>query len=280
MQTYYTIISAVIRPEINETLSLGLLVMSDTEIFLNFSKTKISVLNDLLPKHRNSAIKHEIRDIEIGYKEIKKDKALLLFKSPKEDMFYKDYLDYLSRYKYNGIVFSKPKEIDIQISKEIFEVLYHRYVDEDLFTKMIEDNIENSIEKYRKEVLPNLSKYYNTNRKVGSDIIADAMIPIHFDLVGKNEVEVFAKSIDLERRVYNIEHDISLLYPLKNFKNEAKKFFISKEPMKKYKKQHDIWNNLRKEKWLEYVDISEVEKLETYAKLHNVEPLFKENNIN
>lgn len=274
MNTYYTIISAVIRPEINEKISLGLLAVSGNEAFLNLSKSKLSITRALLPQHIFNGLKDEIRDIQIAYRNFKeKAKENVLFDNPYKGLIEESYISYLSKYKNNVVIFSKPQKIDIQLTPNIVTSLYHKFVDEEHFT-LEENHYENSIEKYRKEYLPNLSSYYNTNRIIDRKTIPDVIIPMKFDLVGKNEIEVFAKSIDLERRTYNVEHDVNGFYPLKNLKEKAKKFFISKEPDKKYETQHQIWQTLRSANWLEYVDISEVERLEKYAKEHQVLPLF------
>jgi hypothetical protein len=53
-------------------------------------------------------------------------------------------------------------------------------------------------------------------------------------------------------------------------------FIIAKEPAKEqYPKQHDMWNQLRTSKILNYLDLSESEEIITYAEQHGVFPLSK-----
>ncbi len=272
MNTYYTIISANIRPEIGERISLGLLVVSEENIFLSISKTKLSIAKDLLPEHLYHGVKNEIIGIQETYNQfIQKDNSSL-FQNDFPKPFTESYIRYLSNYKNNVVSFSTPQKISIEINNNIFEKLYLQFIDDELFSVKIEDDTK-SIEKFRQDFIPKLSNYYNLNYTVDNTILKGAIIPLKFDLVGKNEVEVFAKSIDLERRKYNVEHDINAFYPIKDLSRDSKKFIISTEPDKKYTSQHQIWKNLRSSDWLEYIDVSEAEKLQIYAEEHNVLPL-------
>ena len=110
MNTYYTIISAVIRPEINEKISLGLLAVSDNEAFLHLSKSKLSITRALLPQHIFNGLKDEIRDIQIAYRNFKeKAKENVLFENPYKGLIEESYISYLSKYKNNVVIFSKPQ---------------------------------------------------------------------------------------------------------------------------------------------------------------------------
>lgn len=275
MNTYYSIISAHIRPEIGEKISLGLLVVSSSNVFLSISKTKLSISKELLPKYMYNGVKNEIEGIQRTYKKFVKDNSL--FKDEKPKLLTESYINYLSNYKNNIVSFSTPQKMSIEINNEIFNKLYMQFIDDELFAIDINEDTK-SIEKFRRDFVPQLSHYYNVNFTVDNTILKDAIIPLKFDLVGKNDVEVFVKSIDLERRKYNVEHDVNAFYPIKDLSPESKKFIISAEPQKRYASQHQIWKNLRNSKWLEYVDVSEAEKLQEYAKTHDVEPLVKVEN--
>lgn len=276
MNTFYSIISVMIRPEIEEKISLGMLMISENGIYLNISKTKLSVCKDLLPELHYLGVKNEITSIRNYYTHIRKEAETNdLFSTDLYEVTKESYLRYLSNYKTNLVVFSKPIKLSLQVTKEIFDTLYEKYVDEELYAVEVDEN-EKSIEKFRREFIPKLQPYYNTNLAVGSDMIPGVLAPIKFDLVGRNEIPVFAKSIDLERRTYNVEHDVNALYPIKDLSTNAKTFIISKEPDKKLQFQHSVWNNLRTSPWFEYIDISEADRLEVYAKEHNVEPIQKE----
>ncbi|MEM9921811.1 MAG: hypothetical protein AAF990_27150, partial [Bacteroidota bacterium] len=247
-------------------------------VYLNISKTKLSVSKDLLPDHLYLGVKNEIKGIQDIYSKIHTEaKTNKLFHNLYDNIIQESYISYLSNYKNNIISFSKPQRISLSVTQEVYNKLYEKYIDIDPFSIEVEENVK-SIERFRKEYIPTLDRYYNINYTVGKEILPGAILPLKFDLVGKNEVEVFAKSIDLERRRYNVEHDINSFYPIKDLSPLSTKFIVTKEPDKRFMTQHNIWKNLRDTSWLEYIDISEVERLEDYAKSHQVEPISKESN--
>jgi len=288
MSNYYSIISASIRPEIGEKITIGLLILSGKESFLSISKAKISIAKELLDGDLYEGLKNEIKGIQQTYNQFK-DKENLLDKS--SFSIDKTYINYLSNYKNNVLNFSRLKKIEMTANQDFFHSLYVKFIDSkgiklknnnqsylvENYSPLLKDNNSqlNSVEKFRKNYSSKLKKYYNVNLIVDNKILPDAISPIKFDLVGQNEVKVFAQSIDLERRKYNVEHDVNTFYQIKDLSPNSKKFIISKEPNKRFKLQHQIWGNLKSSEWLEYVDISEVERLKQYAEKHEVEPLLK-----
>lgn len=276
MRAYYSLISVLIRPEIDEKISLGLLVLARNEVFFEYSKTKLSVCKDLLQEYVYHAVKMELASVRNSVLNFKKDQEINhLFKGDTESQFNffdESHISYLSNYKNNLLVFSKPQKLSIDVDVNIFNTLYEKYIDSDPYSKGAEEGMT-SFEKFKREELPKLRKYYNTNYTVDKDILPGALLPLKFDLVGKNDFKVFGKAIDLERRKYYVEHDVNALYPLENLSPDSKKFIISQEPEKHFHMQHQIWKNLKNSDWWEYVDLSEIDKLEEYAIEHNVEPI-------
>lgn len=271
MTTYYSIIFAYIRPQIDEKISLGLFVISGEDVFLSISKTKLFALKNLMPDYMYEGAKNEAEGIQNTYNKFVENNR---FQDEPPKLFTESYIHYLSNYKNNLVSFSSPQKMSVQVSKDNFEKMYSQLIDDESFT--IKNNEDaKSIETFRRDFVPQLSSYYNVNFTVDNTILKNAIIPLKFDLAGKNEHEVFAKSIDLERRKYNVEHDVNAFYPIKDLSPKSKKFIVTAEPDKKYKIQHQIWENLRRANWLEYIDISEAEKLREYAQTHHVEPLIK-----
>ena len=99
------------------------------------------------------------------------------------------------------------------------------------------------------------------------------MLPIKMDLMGKNEIEVFAQSIDTSKNIKSIENGISHLLHINRALPDAKQFIISSEPDKSNEIIHRVWNNIRQIGEFEYVDIKESEKISEYAETHDVIPL-------
>lgn len=98
-------------------------------------------------------------------------------------------------------------------------------------------------------------------------------MPVKMDLIGKNEREVFAQSIDMSKSFRSIENGIADLLHINRAISDAKQFIISSEPPKSIEINHRIWNNIRNAKEFEYFDISEFDIISNYAQKHGVAPL-------
>lgn len=88
-----------------------------------------------------------------------------------------------------------------------------------------------------------------------------------------NETPVFARFIDLERRLDFIKSDYFDLTSLKMAIPESYGFLVSAEPLKeRFPTQHTIWNSLKNNTDFDFTDISEVGKIRDYAERHGVKP--------
>src|ERR1035437_5395041 len=98
MATHYSILTAMIRPEIQEKISIGFLLMDDNTVFFEYSKNKLLVAKSLLSDSAYKILKDTLNNIqEKAVKEHLKEKpADLGF--DKINTFNKEYIAYLSRY--------------------------------------------------------------------------------------------------------------------------------------------------------------------------------------
>jgi len=276
MSSYLSVISAVIRPEINEKISIGLLLMSPDELFLSFSKNKLEVVGQLLPENIFRGVRFSVRSFQKVASESEGKKTLFtnhttIIENIQNTVFKQSYLHYLNTYKNNIITVSEPNPIDIPANRVVFEKLFKNLIDE--FGVHINSKRKRksfSILKSREQLI----ERFNYDLTISQADFPNLIVPVKVDMVGKNEKEIFVKSIDLERRTHFISNDVCRFESVKNAIPKSKRFVVSREPLKnEYPKQHIIWKNIRNAKWFDYVDISEVEVLEEYAILHNVQKL-------
>lgn len=118
MKTYYSIISAQIRPEINEHLTIGLILIGDKESHLTISINKIEVIEKLLSFDRF----YGLWDIVLGLTKMKNKEVKRVFAF--------DELKYLWMINNNIITYSKPAYIDVESTEENFKRLFSKYVDD------------------------------------------------------------------------------------------------------------------------------------------------------
>lgn len=278
MKSYYSIISASIRPQIGESVSIGLCLIGKDEVFVDFSKQKISIARQLMTENRFNGLNASIRDVLNAKKTIVNESLLNKSDLIQDSSFSKEQLNYFSHYNNNIILFSKPAILELDGTQDTFKRFFQKYIDSSYPAESINGIKEqNSFYYFKKEKLEVLKPYYNTDYRITSELYPNLLMPVKLDILGRNDREVFGKSINLERRVYHVREDMANLLILDKAIEDSKKFVISSEPDKlQFPTQHGIWSDLRSFSDYEYVDLSEAEKLEEYATFHGVLPLFEE----
>lgn len=151
MEIYYSILSVPIRPEIQEKLSIGFLLISNDQIFFDISKNKISLLKELLSDNAFKFLKESLRNVEqtaINENFKLQEGTNLLFSEKNESSYFsKSYLEYLSQYNNNLLTFSRPKVIEAPANEETFKILFKKFVDEYAFIESQEKKKRNYAKK-------------------------------------------------------------------------------------------------------------------------------------
>ena len=107
----YSIIYAVIRPEISEQLSVGLIIVDGDKVHVRYSQKKLDVLKSLFPEKEHRFVSRVIGSL-----------------SKNRSISSADAVNYLSRYSNNLIAVSPLQSIDITPSEQNKEWLYRNYV--------------------------------------------------------------------------------------------------------------------------------------------------------
>ncbi|MDE3212587.1 MAG: hypothetical protein KGM98_05075 [Bacteroidota bacterium] len=284
MVTQYSILSVLIRPEIQEKISIGLLLFDTKEVYFSFSKNKLQVSKELLPSPSYKILKEILENIE---KKVETDnlnpidkKRFRIFKSRIADhLFSHSYVSYLSNYSNNVISFSKPKEIHLEINEENFLSLFNKYIDYIIVSTEVIQKLKPA-EYIKKQYGERIKAHYDFNKELTHDQVENLITPVRIDFAGKNEIDVFAQTIDMEAGPGTVANHINafiqLLTTYQKNNKRMKDFLIAKEPaIESFPKQHDIWNQLRNSGILNYLDLSESEEIIIYAEKHGVVPLTK-----
>lgn len=273
MQSHFSILSASIRPEIQEQIAIGLMLVGSDRVYFRYSKNKIAVVKELLPAHALKYLKDTLKQISSATcDENEKFKGLFGATETIGKSFSFSYLEYLSRYSNNLLSFSSPKTIELAANDALFEALFKKYVDEFEFIENISE--PRSFDSHRTEFFTRVQSYFNVEQEVTPENIKGLIMPVKVDLIGKNDIPVYAQAIDLERHNYHIQNDMAVLLMLHKAMENGKGFHISSEPDKKlFPRQHETWISIKDWKDSEYVDLSEVERIEEYASQHGVTPL-------
>lgn len=278
MKTFYSILSLNIKPEINERLSLGMIMISGEKVHFHYSKTKLTILQRLVSKDVSTAALNYLKMIERSVaSNVRLNKSLdemdIQLDNKYKHIFNDKYIQYLSRYNNNLITFTNTNYLDIEGTKEIFQTLFSKLVDDSAFEEPEEKN--KIIGCFKKEYFPRVKSYFSIEKKIDSTLYPLLLTPVKMDLMGKNKIEVFAQTFDFEKELRSIEYNVGNLLQIIRAIPMAKQFVIGYEPSKQNKINHRVWNNIRKSSDFDYVDISESERIEDYAKTHGVTPLLE-----
>lgn len=278
MKSFYSILSVYIKPEIDEHLSVGLIMIHGEKVFFHYSKPKLSLIQQLLGKNRYKATLNYLKLVKKSVDENKNsidhrnDLLSLDTKTKYSRLFSEQYIEYLSRYNNNLVTFSKPQLIELEANNLVFEKLFKKLVDSAGFIREVKK--DEKFRSFKKAYYPKVKSFFNVEYEIDNTIFPRLLTPVKLDLMGKNEIEVFAHAIDFEKKVDSIELNIGSLLQIYRVLPDAKQFILGFEPNKTNRVNHGIWENIIKSSDFEYVDFSESDKITQYAKEHNVKPLF------
>lgn len=129
MKSHYTIISAVVHPEIQEKISIGLLLVSTTGLYFSCSRNKLAVVRSLIDKSLFHFINDTIRQIDLAIETEVANKGTIFTTSDHHAQFSEGYLSYMNRYSNNLISFSSPVQIEMEADQKLFNFLFSKYVD-------------------------------------------------------------------------------------------------------------------------------------------------------
>lgn len=107
----YSIIYGVIRPEIAEQLSVGIIIVDGNKISVRYSTKKMNVIKALYTESEYKFLGKVLRSL-----------------SKESSIQSTDVINYLTRYSNNLIAISKLQTIDLEPTKENKDWLYRNYV--------------------------------------------------------------------------------------------------------------------------------------------------------
>jgi hypothetical protein len=201
--------------------------------------------------------------------------------------FTSSYLEYLSNYANNLVLFTKPQPVDIELNDFNFKLLFEKFVFEFPKEKIATySSTASELDIIKESFLPKVSKRVNINYTLKAEKHDYLVFDMQLDMIGKNDRPVLNQFIEFGSNHANLQKSIqsylSLVKPLELNAAKPGKFFISgDEPPKSLKKQHLIWEQLRNSNLVsneivEMVPSSDLEKIEEYLNEHDVRPFYQE----
>jgi len=135
MRSFYSILSLNIKPEINERLSVGMIMIFGEKVFFHYSKQKLSIIQRLVSKNVYKATLDYLKMLEQSVSNSENlnvpNGNLRLKPTNKYDrIFSEQYIEYLSRYNSNLVSFSNTNFIEAEASQQVFETIFRKLIDD------------------------------------------------------------------------------------------------------------------------------------------------------
>lgn len=287
MKAYYSIVSISSRSHLDERFNIGLLCVDNGQAFFHHSKTKVNIIGKLFSKSAKELVLSTLNSIDKSVFEFNanNDKKNQFLEASKElNKLSPDYLNYLNRYNNNLIQFSAPTKIDLNITKDIFQKLFRKYIFEQEVFQVTEKNEISQFKIEYPNFLKSASKYVNTDYRVTKDLIPSLITPKKVDMIGKNGSFNLAHSIDFSTTLQTLNHRLdSYMYLALSSElaedKHAKCFIIGEEP-EKSSKNHEVWQSVRKLKAIDYVAFDERALIIEHFRKEGVAPIKAGDNPN
>lgn len=144
MKTFFSIISIQTNSFSLEKVVVGVLAITENEIFFEYSKNKLQLLDKLAPSHQGigqfakkvlQQIKNKVAEANGVHQE--DQQKLSHYKS----IFSKEYIDYLSKYSNGILAFSTPELVPIEFTQAKYETYFYNFVGEAIPGKTKKENI-------------------------------------------------------------------------------------------------------------------------------------------
>ena len=276
MKTYYSIVSVAPKSYLNERFNVGLLCVTPEETFFHFSEAKFKIVSKLLSTtgvklafFALEGIKQTLHVTEINNE--------LSFSNSSFSLVSESYLNYLHRYNNNLIQFTEPVQIDIDVNREVFEILFKKYIFSSEIFESITKPEKSIFLKVSKQLLAQAKTYASIHFSVNSSVVPELAVPVTVDIFGKNGSFVASQLIDFKKQKHSLIGEISsylyLVEKTNRSDSKSKSFIIGDEPSKNDKEHHQIYKDLYQANLVEIISLNESERIIDYMKEQGVGPI-------
>lgn len=280
MQTYYTVLYIPVNTSLEERLSIGLIMSDGENHYFKYSQSKLQIIKALVSTKIHSMLKSYFKNLdnETNYRlNLNNEIFNNAFNNEKGKWINISYLTYLSKYSNNLIQYSEPKPIGIELNKENFNKLFEKfiYINEEVMPVV---NNVTVYDKVKLNLYPKIESRVNIDTTLTVNEIPNLFVPLEVNFIGMNDVPVAGQTFDFEKRHYNLENDITRFISLAKAlelegKKDGKYYILGKEPLVNHNdKNYMIWKQIYDTKFLDFVDIDDVDEIEDYIFQHNVKP--------
>lgn len=257
MKTFLSTISIKTNSFSDESIVIGLIAITTTKVYFEYSKSKITLLDNIdKSKQIKDFVSSLLSQINITVKN--KNKELSNVQQSLDINvvnFSSDYFSYLSKYNNGMLNFSKPKSIPYTFSQKDFIKYFENFVGTTFDDK--KNNIKNTLHKklkpfFNKSGLSEKADLgYTFDHNIFKKVVKDCTIP----LITKNGKITALQEIDFNNKTVSITNNLyetkilfeSLIDFSKKIKVDLSKLKIAFDEPALHTEQHDLFDLVLKE---------------------------------
>ncbi|NNF35646.1 MAG: hypothetical protein HKN68_16180 [Saprospiraceae bacterium] len=252
MSYHYSILKISINQDLEDTISIGLLLLSKDRYWFKYSQDRLKYLKPFLGVHHAAIVKvlniisRKINSIE-GFQ--------LDLYSPIDDYFNEEFLQHLSKQHIGMVRFSNPEPIVLtSVNQEVFDGVYKSLIGEEEKRKIRRKNPEKKIIE-RKLIKPLVGKVH-THIKLDGSSIPELYFRYDLEACGRNDHIFLVKYLDFNQTPPTLDMKIMRLLFLSRlmsqvFKTKTRVFVIASEPPIQNHKRHQLYKFVARNELLE-----------------------------
>jgi hypothetical protein len=281
METFFSIIYLPLNSNLQEKISIGLVMSDGEQSIFKVSNPKMQIVKGLISPNKYNILKNYFNNI-INEIDPKIDDFKLNIKADVSNNWLNEsYLSYLNRYSNNLVIYSEVRKIETDVTLETFKQLFNKYVfeyDEEIVSQI--DKSKDILFKVKTNLFAKIEDRVNLNVTVNSNNFNELLTPVDVNFLGKNGVIVAGQTIDFAKRLYNLENDLTRFISFTkavdySSAKKGKYFLVGQEPNKiENPVNHNTWKHVRESHLVEYVDVNETEIIKNYIFDKGVTPYF------
>ncbi|MEI7526714.1 MAG: hypothetical protein WCJ95_20365 [Mariniphaga sp.] len=208
MESYYSILRFVNNSISNEAIAIGLVFLSDDQVFAKISQSKVDIAKKLNPK-ASTLLDFTLKQLRTFLDQEAKAQPGSIFKFPKR--LNSEFLKRLSDYNNGLLQFSPPSYIKENITQRSFSMYFDKFIGstDELHSLKIEKSVFQSVIE-QKFCIP-LKDRIDVNYTIKKKSLPSLFFDFKIDGIGVNGSIYAAKSIDFNanRQLNLIKSDIS-----------------------------------------------------------------------
>ena len=252
MSFHYSILKVSVNQGMNDTISIGLLLLAKDRYWFKYSHDKLKYLKPFLGFQHESLIKI----LKIITRKIETIEGFQLdLYSNLNDFFSEEFLKQISDQHVGMLRFTPPEPIALtSINSKVFDGLFKSIIGEDSKKRKRRSNPEKNI--IERKLIKPLANRVHTHIKLDGNHISDLYFKYDLEALGKNDQIYLVKYLDFSLTSPTLEMKIMRLLFLNRLLGQMQRmktriFAIASEPPIQQAKKHDLYEFIARHEDLE-----------------------------